>query len=315
MPIPKHRYSAIVPNYNDSKRISESLNSLKSQTVPFAEILIIDDASTDNSTQVIEALIAGMPNARLIKNPQNLGVVGALNVGVNETKGDFLFLCSANDVYHPQMVEWCEEALTAYPDASMVSGNVALWDEQRQQFDYDIRLPLPQKRAYYTPNQLVVCNRKVGIHFNGGANALRRDLVLEFGGLRQDLKWHSDWFLNLMVAFHTGCVYVPENFVICRLEGTKSYSSGRFDWAQEKEIIRSAIGTLKQYPREAELFRQSALLPKYDLKGPRLIMQPELRWFMTPLLLWRMVMHSLTYRLKYLIPRPTLMYFRPFFRF
>lgn len=62
------------------------------------------------------------------------------------------------------------------------------------------------------------------------------------------------------------------------------------------------------------MFRASALLPKYDLRTPHIFLDPELRWFLTPLLMWRMVMHSLTYRMKYIIPRPILMYFRPFFK-
>lgn len=307
-------YSAIVPNYNDSKNIAASLESLKNQTVPFTEIVVIDDGSTDNSILIIESLIAGIPNTRLLRNEKNMGVVGTLNRGIREVKGDFLFLCSANDTYHAKMVEWCEEMLSVCPGVGMVSGNVAVWDEERGRYDYDMCLPLPQQRACYTPEQLVVHNRKVGVHFNGGANALRRDLVLEFGGLLPELKWHCDWFLNLMIAFRAGCAYVPENFSTCRLQGTKSYSSGRFDWSQEKEIIRAAILTLKRFPREAEMFKESALLPKYDLKAPRLMRDKDLRWFVTPLLKWRMVMHSLTYRMKYIIPRPVLMYFRPFFR-
>src|SRR5262249_8477341 len=100
----------------------------------------------------------------------------------------------------------------------------------------------------------------------------------------------------------------------CRLEGKKSYSSGRFDWPQEKNIIRDSIILLKQFPEEGELFKQSALLPKYDVRVLLLFKDPSLRWFITPLLLWRTVMHGLTYRLKYIIPRPILKYFRPFFK-
>lgn len=309
-----HTFAAIVPNYNDSKSIGESLASLRAQHYPFNEIIIVDDCSTDNSVDVINNLIADWPQARLVRNEKNLGVVGALNVGIAQVKSDYLFLCSANDTYYPQMVAWCEEMLKQYPNAGIVSGNVAAWNEEKKKFDYAMRLPLPQTRTFYTPQELVVRNRKVGIHFNGGANALRTELVREFGGLQAPLKWHSDWFLNLMCGFRTGVAYVPENFSMCRLEGKKSYSSGRFDWNQEKEIIRFAIQTLKKYPQEAELFRQSALLPKYDLKGPKLLMDNELRWFITPLLIWRMVMHSLTYRSKMIVPRPILMYFRPFFR-
>jgi len=308
------RYSAIVPNYNDSKKIGESLSSLVSQTMPFHEIIIVDDASTDDSYEMVAHLIKSIPQAKLLRHAQNKGVVGAINSGIAEATGDFIFLCSANDIYYPMMVEWCDDMLERYPQAGIVSGNVASFDQETQKFTYAMKLPLPQRREYYTPEQLVARNRKVGVHFNGGANALRLDLVREFGGLREPLRWHSDWFLNLMIAFRTGVAYVPENFSICRLEGKKSYSSNRFFWPLEREVIRDSLITLKMFPREAELFRKSALLPKYDLRAPAIFLSRQFHWFVTPLLVWRMVMHSLTYRMKYIVPRPFLMYFRPFFR-
>lgn len=308
-------YSAIVPNYNDCSKIGESLASLAGQTHPFSEIIIVDDASQDNSVEIIEGLIKDIPHARLVRHEKNQGVVGALNTGLREARGEFLFLCSANDTYDTRMVAWCEEMLQQYPDVGIVSGNVAAWEEYKQRFIHAMKLPLPQKRARYTPEDLVARNKKVGVHFNGGANALRRELVLEFKGLIPELKWHSDWFLNLICGFRSGVAYVPENFSTCRLEGKKSYSSGRFDWPQEREIIRASIRIMRQWPQEADRFRRSALLPKYDLRTPALLLaDPEARWYVTPLLMWRMVMHSATYRLKYLIPRPILMYLRPFFR-
>lgn len=308
------RYSAIVPNYNDSAKIAESLASLAAQTIPFHEILVVDDASTDDSVEVIGRLIASLPQARLLRHTHNKGVVGALNTGIAAATGDYVFLCSANDTYYPMMVAWCEEALGDCPRAGIVSGNVASFDQASQTFTYPMRLPLPQVRAYYSPEAFVALNKKVGVHFNGGANALRLDLLREFGGLRAPLKWHSDWFVNLMIALRTGVAYVPENFSICRLEGKKSYSSNRFHWPSEREVICASLAAIAEYPREAELFRASALLPKYDLRALPIFRAPPFRRFLTPLLVWRMLMHSIAYRTKHIIPRPVLMYFRPLFR-
>ena len=51
------KYSAIVPNYNDGSKIAQSLGSLVAQAVPFHEIIIIDDASTDNSVKIIYVVV------------------------------------------------------------------------------------------------------------------------------------------------------------------------------------------------------------------------------------------------------------------
>ena len=307
-------YTAIVPNYNDGDKINESLASLAAQAFAFHEIIIVDDASSDDSVAIITRLIAAIPQARLLRHDQNQGVVAALNTGLAAATGEYLFMCSANDVYYPHMVAQCEEMLALYPQAGMVSGNVAAFDNRTQTFGHAMKLPLPQKTGYYSPEQFVRRNRKAAVHFNGGANALRTDLVRKYGGLLPELRWHSDWFVNLMIAFDTGFVYSPENFSLCRLEGKKSYSSSRFHWPSEREVIRSAIRLLKKYPKQAALFRASALLPKFDLRALPLLLHKESRWLLTPLLLWRMVIVSLTYRSKYIFPRPFLTALRPFFR-
>jgi len=308
------RYSAIVPNYNDGGKIRESLESLASQHLPFYEIIIVDDGSSDDSVQVIRDLIKNIPQARLIIHEKNMGVVAAINTGIDAATGDFIFLCSANDAYYPMMTKWCAEMHEKYPQAGIISGNVAAYDQIKGAFTYDMKLPLPQVTAYYSPEELAEHNRRAAIHFNGGANALRLDLVRQYRGLLPVLHWHSDWFLNLMIAFDTGVAYLPKNFSMCRLEGNKSYSSNRFHWPDERVVIRESLLLLEQYPKHAKLFRRSALLPKFQIEGVPMMMSQELRWFLTPLLLWRMVMFSLTYRSKYILPRPFLTYLRPFFR-
>lgn len=308
------KYSAVVPNYNDGKTISESLESLAAQLLPFYEIIIVDDGSTDNSVDVINAFIAKNPNARLIRQPQNQGVVAAINTAIDASTGDFIFLCSANDAYYPMMTQRCEEMHQRYPQAGIISGNAAAFDQIKGRFTYDMKLPLPQVTAYYTPEALAEHNRKAAIHFNGGANALRLDLVRKYGALIPVLLWHSDWFLNMMIAFDTGVAYLPENFSMCRLEGKKSYSSNRFHWPSERKVIRESLLLLQKYPKQAALFRHSALLPKFQIEAVPLLLSKEVRWFFTPLLLWRMVMFSLTYRSKYIFPRPFLTFLRPYFR-
>jgi len=65
-------YCAIIPNYNDGKSFPAAWAGIAHQSRPFDEIIVVDDASTDNSLEVIEARIRGNPSARLIKNQENL---------------------------------------------------------------------------------------------------------------------------------------------------------------------------------------------------------------------------------------------------
>jgi hypothetical protein len=66
---------------------------------------------------------------------------------------------------------------------------------------------------------MVARQRRVPMHFNGGASMLRTDLVRRFGGLTPELKWHCDWFVYQLIAFDSGIVYVPEIFSTTFIDG------------------------------------------------------------------------------------------------
>ncbi len=74
--------TVIVPNFNHSRFLGQALGALAGQTRPPDEVIVIDDASTDDSITVIEAWLPKLPNARLLRNRTNLGVVRNMNIGL-----------------------------------------------------------------------------------------------------------------------------------------------------------------------------------------------------------------------------------------
>src|SRR5260370_22041932 len=66
--------SVLLPNYNHAAFLPRALQALANQTLQAAEIIIVDDASSDESVAIIESYATSLPNLRLIRNSQNLGV-------------------------------------------------------------------------------------------------------------------------------------------------------------------------------------------------------------------------------------------------
>jgi glycosyltransferase involved in cell wall biosynthesis len=311
--MPTYTFSAVVPNYNDAASVGRAVASLAAQTVPLHEILVIDDGSTDDSVEVITRAIQTIPGARLIRHARNLGVVAALNRGIQEASGDYFFLCSANDEYHVHLVEWCAEMLAQYPGTGVVSGNAAVWDDRQDSPGSGCVVPLPQVRARLEGDALVVALRRAATLFTPGV-AIRRDRALALGSLDPELRWHCDWFLYHLVAFTAGYAFVPEPFTTIHVSADSRYSQGMFDWKQERETIRALVRRLNRYPEAADMFRRGALLPCYDLREVALLRSRGLRWMLTPLLIWRMVLHTAAYWLKSFLPRPFLTALRPWVR-
>src|SRR5580704_11116787 len=89
--------SVVLPNFNHGAFVGEALRALLSQSLEPDEIIVVDDASTDNSRSVIEGITAKNPTVRLLVNPQNVGVIRALNRGLELASGCYIYLAAADD--------------------------------------------------------------------------------------------------------------------------------------------------------------------------------------------------------------------------
>lgn len=89
--------SIIIPVYNEERLISLCLESVVNQTLSNIEIIIVDDASHDNSQRTIEKFSSGDDRIRFIKHRTNKGQGEARNTGIRESRGLYVFFLDADD--------------------------------------------------------------------------------------------------------------------------------------------------------------------------------------------------------------------------
>lgn len=98
--------SVIVPVYNRSNILPECLKNLISQTLSNMEIILVNDASTDNTLSVIKQYESQYPeHIRVIDSLQNLGPGGARNLGIEAATGEFIGFVDSDDIADPSMYE------------------------------------------------------------------------------------------------------------------------------------------------------------------------------------------------------------------
>lgn len=97
--------SIITPLYNAASFVSETINSVLQQTYQNWELLIVDDASTDNSVCISEAFAAKEPRIRLLKNNKNKGAAYCRNQATELAKGDYIAFLDADDLWFPKKLE------------------------------------------------------------------------------------------------------------------------------------------------------------------------------------------------------------------
>lgn len=97
--------SIILPNCNYADFLPDAINSVKAQTLSDFECIIIDDASTDNSVEVIKKMIVGDNRFKLVVNEQSLGISATRNIGLDMACGEYIAFLDSDDCYTEYFLE------------------------------------------------------------------------------------------------------------------------------------------------------------------------------------------------------------------
>lgn len=99
------KVSVIVPVYNSEQELRDCLDSLVEQTEKDIEIIVIDDASTDNSPEIEAEYQKKYPNVKVYRNERNLGQSETRNRGIELAEGDYIAFLDSDDYVNPGMYE------------------------------------------------------------------------------------------------------------------------------------------------------------------------------------------------------------------
>lgn len=97
--------TCLINSYNYAEYIGEAIESALAQTRPFDEIVIVDDASTDGTPEMLRNRFGRRAEIRLVEKERNEGQLAAFNEGFLASRGDVIFFLDADDAYLPGYVE------------------------------------------------------------------------------------------------------------------------------------------------------------------------------------------------------------------
>lgn len=175
--------SIVVPAYNASKTIVETLDSINNQTYKNFECFVIDDGSLDSDElyYVIEKFL-GCQNFSYIRK-ENGGVSSARNLGASKASGEFLMFVDSDDMIAPTYIEKCLNEYQRNPDLSLVCTNVQEFERSALKISHDI-VPLSK---FIFHNAIFPC-----------IALIRKESFHKIGGYDEALKVCEDW--NLYIA-------------------------------------------------------------------------------------------------------------------
>lgn len=128
--------SIVLPTHNRADLLPSAIESVRRQTYPQWELIVVDDCSSDDTPHILEKLAKEDSRIKVFRNDPNLRLPKSLNRGFNEAKGDLLTWTSDDNLYHPQAIQVMvdvlesEQADLAYADMAIIDSDgdkVGFW--------------------------------------------------------------------------------------------------------------------------------------------------------------------------------------------
>lgn len=215
------RVSIVTPFLDAARFIEEAIESVLAQTYAGWELLLVDDGSSDGSTEVAMRYAAACPaKIRYLSHPMraNRGASASRNLGIGHARGEYLAFLDADDVYLPRKLEDQVQILDAEPGADVLYAATEYWygwtglpgDRVR---DWTWRPHgLEIDRVITPPHVLVAFLRDGGTVPCMGSVLVRREAVLAIGGWEDSFRrictdqvFHAKLTLRFPVLFSGTC--------------------------------------------------------------------------------------------------------------
>ncbi len=235
--------SVFLPNYNHARYLPVALEAILSQSWPADEVIVVDDASTDDSLDILTTLARRDSRLRLVCNTENQGVIASANRGIDHCRGDYVYGAAADDEVLPGFFETALGMLSEHPQAGLCCGFPSYVEVNGRQGRFVADDPQWSDRpCYMSPRQLVECFRRrrngarVGRSIYSPATISRRESLIAAGKYLPQLHWQADFFANHTIALRQGICYVPRTMSLF-FKRPEAYSGrGRQDAALQQRI-------------------------------------------------------------------------------
>lgn len=245
--------SVVIPARDAAPWIEACLASVRAQTRPADEVLVVDDGSRDSTAELVRR---ADPSVRLLGLPGE-GAARARNLAVELASGDWVAFLDADDAWEPGKLERQLEAAVRHPEAGLVVSDArivtAAGPQGRRHLD-GRRPARPDRESLLLDN--FICTSAV---------LVRRELVLEVGGFPEGLRIAHDYALWLECLAFAPALLVDEPLVLYRQNPTGLSADAETTANETLGVVARAAGA-----RPSAAVRQRLASLHYQLAHHRL---------------------------------------------
>lgn len=239
--------TVLLSSYNYSRYILEALERITPQLGPGMELIIIDDASTDDTLEFIAPVVSANPAIRLIRNERNEGIHRVLNRGLALARGKYFICTAADDHIRPGLLRKSLDLMLRHPEAAICTAPSLQMDAQGLVSNGWVGPKLPDQ-AYNGPEQALALMRRFGFWFTGATTMFRTDILREHEGFSLELGNLADSFVSQRMALEHGFCTLSEPLGVVRILAQSYSCAERYDMEKTHALRLVAIARMEKNP-------------------------------------------------------------------
>lgn len=236
--------SCIVPCHNCQDYISKTVENLINQTIRPLEIILVNDASTDNTLDVLKQMEVKHPNViKVIDLETNKGPSYARNFGVENSKGEYILFLDSDDIAEPFLIE---KYLFKLNELNKKEDDYILCFSAYIQIDENDEEISDIVRGIQVGPGEILGYQLTRNYISTSGVLIKKDYFLKTGGFNEEIRYSEDWDLWLRLAQYGGFAYVDEPLVKIRRHGSNLSSKiGKMLGAERAVLKQYSIDFIK----------------------------------------------------------------------
>jgi glycosyltransferase involved in cell wall biosynthesis len=232
--------TVVLPNFNHSRYIGQAIEAIVGQDPSPAAIIIIDDASSDDSVQVIENYRSGDQRIQIVAHTDNRGVNIRCNEGLGQVETEFVIFAAADDRLLPGLFRKSLTLLARHDRAAYCSSGSLLTNGEGRTTGTFSLPPVTHECGWMSPARFRANQARHGNWVMGNTVVYRTRMLREAGGFPPELASYADGFCTLLLGRVNGVCYIDEPLA-CWRRSDKQYSTQTSTDAEKMYTIMQLV--------------------------------------------------------------------------
>lgn len=249
------KVSVIVPNYNYARYLPERIESILNQTYQDVELILLDDASTDNSVDVLRQWVNHPKVSHFIVNEKNSGSPFAQwHKGIELARGEYIWIAEADDSALPEFLATTVAALDANPQAALAIVMSNLMDSEGRPSEHDAYEPFEATSEVfcyaaddYAANRMLEQNAV----YNASMVLFRKSTYQKISDhTHLNMRSSGDWYLWVNMLNHGDIVEVRRTLNNFRLHATSTSQMAHRTGRQRFEDVLTKLNIIVSHRKK-----------------------------------------------------------------